>query len=524
MAEQVYSYIEYLQKNPLYLHNSRDDFKSTLTDLNKINETTLKPYLLNYIKYLREEEQKILNALGGGEEGKKALQVLADEVFRSNDNIKKSASFLDELFGRSGEGTVYSRPDRSFNGNIEEIDVITGGGVNPYQKTKINYQQNMFLRIPGGKFHLLAKERRNRHGSLRNVYDFDRSIAEATEQEKQEFIEALNAYITGLNKAFSKYDKILNNLDKYINLDALTTKTGADNTSKALKDYVEGMKNFDGTLTAQFLEFLVAIEGMYYSLIGKFNESSALEVSQRVRDLFGQEFVGARGDQSTGKNKKPDSIYYGGKIDATLNPITVSMKSLKASEKFLKAQTSALMSNQEGSGIINFIANESEEISKILLYLSLNDAFHPRTGALEKIKLIYKYFSYVFLSGSSQDERIDQAVFFTYTQPVDGKVKVEFLSMADILLNILEAIEDPVNIPKLSGNTEKLNELDKIKKSIYNKRQDEINRGKEWGYNFLYNNEEVKNTILNIAGTDVLYKTMQIKFSTSYLSSRGIII
>ena len=129
-------------------------------------------------------------------------------------------------------------------------------------------------------------------------------------------------------------------------------------------------------------------------------------------------------------------------------------------------------------------------------------------------------------SGSSKDERKDQAIFFVLTQTSGKDVSVKFLSMADILTNIFNssAIKPVEFTAKLSGNLNSLEQLEKIKQSIYKKRQNEINRGIEWGYNFLYNNEEIKNCILNIAGTDILYKTGEIKISTSYLNSIGILI
>lgn len=518
MAEQIFSYVEYINKNPLYLHNHKYNFEETVDNIPRIN---YKSWAERYIKYLYKEEDKIIKALGGGLKGKDALNLFAEQVFESNNNIKHTASFIQDLFGQSGLGTIYIRGGKGDNIPTETLDFIYSDD----DIRQVKYKQNLFLKIPGARLHYFVKQRKRSggHGRPGNIYDFQRTLEETSEEELQEFKEALDIYVKSINEAFIKHDKILNNLQDFINLDSLKSKDESLGIVNTLNRYVEEMKRYDGTITEQWLEFLVSIEGMFNALKGKFNEASATKFKELAVETFGEGFKAWRADtQTQGKFKKPDMIYAGGKLDLKLTPITVSMKNPKG-ESSIKAQESSLLNKSDNNedGIIASIKKESELIGNILLYLSLNNAYYPYEPAEKIIKDIYKYLIYVFLSGSSKDARIDQAIFLVETKGVGKNIEVKFLSMADILVNIFNAIGYPVS--KMLYSKRDINKF----KNLLNKKQklydDAIDKKIDINYN-LYNKEEIKNLILDIAGSEVLYKKFRIGVSDKYLHSTGIII
>ena len=516
MAEQVFSYVDYINKNPLYLHNHKYNFEETVGQIPKIN---YKSWADRYIKYLYKEEDKIIKALGGGLKGKDALKLFAEQVFESNDNIKHTASFIQDLFGQSGLGTVYIRGGKGDNIPTETIDFI-------YSDDKIEqvrYKQNLFLKIPGARLHYFVKQRKKSggHGRPSNIYDFKRTLEEASEQELQEFKEALDIYVKSINDAFDKHNEILNNLQSFINLNSLKSKDESLGIIDTLNTYMTKMKQYDGTITEQWLEFLVSIEGMFNAIKGKFNEASATKFRELAVETFGEGFKAWRADtQTQGKFKKPDMIYAGGKLNLRLNPITVSMKQAVGSS--IKAQESSLLNkeNNNEDGIIASIKKESELIGNILLYLSLNNAYYPYAPAETIIKEIYKYLIYVFLSGNTKDARIDQAVFFVETKGVGKNIEVKFLSMADILVNIFNSTGYPISKMLYSKrNKEQFENLLFKKQQLYD---ESIDKHIDINYN-LYNNEEIKNLIKNIAGNEVLYKKFRIGVNEKYLHSPGII-
>lgn len=521
MAEKIFSYVDYIEKNPLYLHNynHKYNFEETVGQIPKIN---YKSWADRYIRYLYKEEDKIIKALGGGLKGKDALKLFAEEVFKSNDNIKHTAAFIQDIFGQSGLGTVYIRGGKGDNIPLETIDFIYSDS----KTEQIKYKQNLFLKIPGAKLHYFVKQRKKSggHGRPANIYDFQRTLEETSEQELQEFKEALDIYVKSINEAFIKHEKILQNLQDFINLDSLKSKDESLGIIDTLNRYIKEMKNYDGTITEQWLDFLVSIEGMFNAIKGKFNEAGATKFKELAVETFGEGFGAIRGDtQSNGKFKKPDVIYAGGKLDLRLTPITVSMKNPKG-QSSIKAQESSLLSskdiNSTEDGIVALIRKENKLIGDILLYLSLNDAYFPYKPAEDIMKEIYKYFIYVFLSGGSKDARIDQAIFLVETVGVGQNVQVKFLSMADILVNIFNATGYPVSSFLHAKRDEaKFNKLENEKNII---KKEAIEKNIDVSY-ALYDNERIKNLILNIAGNEVLYKKLRISVNEKYLHSTGII-
>ena len=535
------TFTEYVKNNPLFLHY--DAYQFNKIGLNQIDmiypdvENKAEQKMKQYIEYLRNEEKKIINALGGEVQGKNSLQILANSITDTSGKdgtIAQTARFMQDLFGVTGMGTTYVRPNASYT----EAPITNIKLVYPISKTgkwkppeDIQFKQNIFLTIPGSKINLIVSKRLKNagHGREGNVYDYAKSIEQLSEENLEEFKQACLIYTQSLNKAFETHRDILDNLGNFVNLDALKTKGGDLNVVDRLNYYINQMKNFDGTITEQWLDFLVTIEGMYNALKGKFNEASATKMTSEVLDEFGLNFGAERGDQETGKNKKPDIIYSGGKINSTLNPITVSMKQIDdLREKYLKAHTTSLLGSSNGneeSGAIELIKIEDEVIANALLYLSLNNAYFNLRNADRIINNIYKYLIYVFLSGTSKDSRRDQAVFFILTHGSKNKIQIKFLSMADILENIYDGAHGKEFNPNLKDTLteEESKRLRIFWYNIFFRRQKSINKAKKIGLQFS-DTEDLKNCILDIAGNTVLNKTFSIQVHTKYLSSRGIII
>lgn len=547
-----FSYLNYIEKNPLFLHNRWQDFDATLND--NIDISGGEKYLINYIRYLRRQEVEILKALGGKEKGKEALKILSNELTGSESNINKATNTLSKMTGSSKEGSSFYVRSAG-QGSIEIVNVINSKGEIIDEKKQ---KQNVFLHIPNAKLRLFVKYKSYKgKDKIRNVYNFERSLnapeeaskeaKELFEKEIKDFNDALTIYINTVKNGLDKYEKMLDEFKNFMNLDSINTKNDSNNIKNTLETYINGINSYDGTITQQFLEFLVWADGaVNNTLKGSFNEAAGAKFNSKLCEAFGKGYKLIRGDQRTENenkdtNKKPDIIYYEGRLGGiNLNPITISMKASTRTEGAVKAQTSPLSSSKEGKGIIERIATEEEgnkKISKVLEYLALNDAFYPETRALNIMNMIYKYFSYVFLSGSIKDERKDQAVFFMLTE---GN-SIKFLSMADILLNIYEGGNgNPIVIDRLTSNSD-LDEYDKLVRKIYYeklgrykpvrnkytevmKERHKIYKNEVWAYQNLYNNQEIHNEIISLAGEEILYKARQIKASKGYMSSRGVLI
>ena len=546
-----FSYLNYIEKNPLFLHNRWQDFNATLND--NIDISGGEKYLINYIRYLRRQEVEILKALGGKKEGKEALKILSDELTGSESNINKATNTLSKMTGGANEGSnFYVRA--AGQGDIEIVDIINSKDEKIDEKKQ---KQNIFLHIPGAKLQLFVKSKRQANGKLRNVYNFERILnapedaskeaKELFEKEIKDFNDALTAYINTVKNGLDKYEKMLNEFKNFMNLESINTKNNSNNIKNTLETYINGINSYDGTITQQFLEFLIWADGaVNNTLKGSFNEAAGAKFNSKLCDAFGKGYKVIRGDQRTENknddtNKKPDIIYYEGKLGGiNLNPITISQKVSSKKEGTVKAQTSPLLSSKEGKGIVERIAAEekgNKKISKVLEYLALNDAFYPEVKALKIMNMIYKYFSYVFLSGSIKDERKDQAIFFMLTEGND----IKFLSMADILLNIYEGGNgNPITVDRLTSNSD-LDEYDKlVRNAYYNKlgkykpvrnkytetikERHKIYKNEVWAYQNLYDNQEIHNEIISLAGEEILYKARQIKASKGYISSRGVLI
>ena len=256
-------------------------------------------------------------------------------------------------------------------------------------------------------------------------------------------------------------------MKRLLDFNVLTNADGKVGTWESIKEFLDGINNYENTPTEEFLEFLRRCIGKYSTLVGKFSEGARAVFSKEVQDIFGEDLQKLRGDQFTGKNKKPDVIITGGTITLENNPITISQKA--GSDAALKIQSSSIYNLRE-----NFYRLEDEDISNIFLYLVLNDAFYNSDDAIKKINLINKYFSYVLFSGLSGDNRIDRALYLVYSSKKGKDVITKFVPMSSILEAILNDPSNPIEMEKqrIEGTKEEMEQIFNAKKIAEQRNKD----------------------------------------------------
>lgn len=494
MGEEAFSYIDYIEKNPLYLHNNKEDFNATLNQIPNL-EPTLSHKVSFYLNYLEQEENKILQALTGddGISGEEKLNFLADAAFRKNRNTPKVLKLLDDLFNKQA-GSI------TFNTGKED-------------------KNNYFLNIPGASLKLIKVGERKTRGRTENIYDFEQSLNQAKiDGTYDNFKKSLDIFVSGVTKVFNNHDELYKELNKLIQFDLLTVKDGSIGVWSAVQEYLSNMERYVDPNT-DFLEFLRTLIGRYSALKGQFDEATRMDYELEIKKMFGDSFKRERGDRLTSKNKKPDIIFYGGQLDLDTTPITISKKALSGSSA--KLQTSALYGDNGNSGIYSFLKQEDKLIADIYTYLTINDAFYPEEGADKILNMIVKYLSYIFISGTSQDKRIDQALYFVATSGSGDKMEVRFTSISSIIKAILADAGFPVKIDKISGDNKNLSQLLEAKHNAYKYAiEDSFGRKQiEYNYEFLSKAELPKNILITKVAKNVITSARKVELSLKYIQN-----
>lgn len=426
---------EIFLENPFHLHHYEKHFKENLDLISESRLTPAKKKLEDYIEQLKQDEEGVMNSILGDNINKEAaLTLLLKDTF----DVKQALNLLDEIFNK-------------------EAGAISFGNT----KGDSTY----YARIPGSKIELIKTGERSNRGRIENIYDYKTSIEKADNLE--EFKEQLKIFVDGIRKAISKYDDIEKEMKRLLDFEILKNADGKVGTWESVKEFLQGINNYENTPTDEFLEFLRGCIGKYSTLVGKFSEGARAVFSKKAMEYFGTDLQKLRGDQFTGKNKKPDVIITGGKITLENNPITISQKA--GSDSALKIQSSSIYNLRQ-----NFYKLEDEDISNIFIYLVLNDAFYPNNDAIKKINLINKYFSYVLFSGLSQDNRIDRALYLVYSSKKGKEVITKFIPMSSILEAILNDKDNPLEMEKerIEGTKEEMEKVFNARKLAEERNKD----------------------------------------------------
>lgn len=426
---------EFFLDNPFYLHHYEGHFKENLDLISESRLAPAKQKLINYIEQLKQDEDSVMNSIIGDRVDKnKALTLLLRDTF----DVKPALNLLDEIFNK-------------------EAGAISFGNT----KGDSTY----YARIPGSKIELIKTGERSNRGRIENIYDYKASVENADNLE--EFKQQLKIFVDGIKKAINKYESIEEEMKRLLDFNVLTNADGKVGTWESVKEFLDGVNSYENTPTEEFLEFLRRCIGKYSTLVGKFSEGARAVFSKEVQDIFGEDLQKLRGDQFTGKNKKPDVIITGGTITLENNPITISQKA--GSDAALKIQSSSIYNLRE-----NFYKLEDKDISNIFLYLVLNDAFYNNDDAIKKINLINKYFSYVLFSGLSGDNRIDRALYLVYSSKKGKDVITKFIPMSSILEAILNDSSNPIEMEKqrIEGTKEEMEQIFNAKKIAEQRNKD----------------------------------------------------
>lgn len=360
---------QFFLENPFYLEFSKEDFRKVLQIIPQDHFDNGKRLLENYIKTMEEDEEKILEKIVGNTQLDK--QKVLESLFKGVIDVDEAMKYLDNLFARD-YGKVSISKEKNTN--------------------------NYFMKLLGAKLDLV-KEGDN--------YDFEKTIENANPKQLEEFQEKLNIFVETITAGFKTEEEMKADIYKLLDKNLLTTKTSEEGGWDRIKAFINSMKDYNGTLSSQFLEFLKSTIGTYSYLRGLFSEAALAHYSPELLKDFEGFIEKRRGDQSTGKNKKPDII-----IEAKIlaNPITISQKVIK-SESSIKLQGSSVANVRR-----NFYMKEDLILANIYSYLILNESFYPDLDAQKKIQLINNYLSYVLISGLSTDIPVDRAVYLVFTK------------------------------------------------------------------------------------------------------------
>jgi len=505
------NYVEYILKNPLYIHNNlkRNYFKQTVDNLDNMGVDPIaeaEDLYERYLFYLKEREENILASLGGQE----VLDRVIDEAFISNVNISGIIKTLKEVF--------YMGKDIK-----SSVSKISGD------------EENRYLRITTGTS---GKKRKDlvdpiqlvidstnptseKHGRVINNYNYKASAKLVNKYQRQ----ALLDIVREIQVAINSQEEINTKINEFVNNDILSKKI-TDKASPFFQYIKKAMSFHAKSSNAELLEFIVDKMGTFSALTGQFTEAAEINFSDGLKDLIDSNFSAQRGDirsraQRQGTFKKPDLILSGGTILENLNPITVSMKTI-SNERDIKVQNSPLMGKGDG-GIYQAFAKDSPNVAKLYLYLMLNNSYYENDKAFEIINLLNKYMSYIFISGNiktslgGREIPANQAVYMVINQNINSGVKTSFIPIS----SIIEAMkEGDIRITNTKKSTNNLMPLWYTKLNAIGFKRQNSKRLRNLTYENLYNNKLVIDKAKNIVDSLL---TRDRKIDIRYNVIRGII-
>lgn len=487
MRKSKINYLDYIVKNPLYIHNHKRYFDQTVKKIESINPLGRAEDLFNkYLGYLKFREEDIINRLGGGEKGKDALELMAEEAFIGNENIGKIVELLDQIFYmnkdlkvsvyRENNGDIYLRLTKKGKGNRRVL----------VEKTKLVLNSIQTVKA---------------HGRDVNNYDYENSAKIINKNMEA----ALILIVQDIQNAIGSQEQINNAISQLVNTTQLSKKI----TDGPLGQYVNSALSFGAQpSTAELLKFIIEKLGTYIALKGQFTEAAEIEFTAGIKELFGKDFGSQRGDTRTheerkGSFKKPDLILSGGKIDINFNPITISMKTVGKNGR-LKVQNSPLMGSN--GGIYQAILKDDKSLADSYLYLMINNSYHNNNDATKLIEAINKYISYIFISGNFKTEKgdfessINQALYLVLNEGHGKNIVTSFIPISSILESIKNG-KDSIKITNTKKSTTDLNSSGLWGAKIYSlsKEYNKSKKAKKLTYRNLHNKQLIIDSVKEIA-------------------------
>lgn len=502
------NYVSYILANPLYIHNHERYFRQTIDNLKNMGVDSIdeaENLFYNYVELLKNREKDILETIGGED----SLKLMVEEAFTANENMKQILSILDKIFYMN-QNTKVSITKKSNEEDVRYLRLTTGKSGKKRQDI-INPIQ---LIIDKTNPTSVA------HGRIINNYDYKASAKKLTPQMRQ----ALLDIVREIQLAIGSQKSINNDIRELIDEGQLSKKISS--RESPFYKYIREVMSFKARPSnEQLLKFIVDKMGTYSAIKGQFSEAAEIEFSAGIKDIFGENFSSRRGDirnrtERNGSFKKPDLILSGGIINADLNPITVSMKTISG-EKDIKVQNSPLMGGS--GGIFQAFLKDSPNVAKLYLYLMLNNSYYENGKALEIINLLNRYMSYIFLSGTfkteigKQELPSNQALYLVLNQSIGDNIKISFIPISEILLAMKDGDIKITNTRKSTTNLSSLWSI-KLRAVGYKKRNSK--RLKNLTYENLHNKSLVIDKVKDVADSLL---TRDRKIDIKYSVVNGII-
>ena len=425
-------YAEYINKNPLYIHNHKWYFENTLQNLNLMDNDPFNEAIIastKYIRYLENREKRILKAIGG----KDKLEMIARDMYVDNKNVKEIIRLLDKTFGMNQ-------------------DIRTSVG-------RISGEDNPFLRLVKNsviesekirKIELITTGTKQAHGRTINVYDYK---ASANLIKKDGILmQELQRIVNNINDALGTQKEFQKSLENFVDNEVISEDFSPDGV---LTKYFDNFEKAKGTEIEYLLKFIVDKMGIYSYLKGRYTENAKFAFTDTIKSIFGENFRPESGDKRTreeraGTLKKADIILRGGVIDGEKIPeITISRKSVSA-KNYLKFQDSPLKGPQ--GGIYQALKKESESVANLYLYLTLNSSFWSNTNVNIYLKFFNKIMSYIFISGNTTDQSYQKAVYLIITTGHGDNIETSFVPISSIIKSIVYNDEAEIKVTATKKN------------------------------------------------------------------------
>lgn len=460
-------YLDYIDKNPLYLHNHKNYYMRTVNRIRseKYGISEAKRAAENYINYLESREKDLLERIGG----QKILNLLMAESFGNDTKVKEVLDYLKDIFGKNSgyRASVSGKKVAVTPNNLRGIE-------NMFHITKIDT----------GESFKVALEYAGKKKSGATKYNYAKAI-EDIKTEGKDFIQTMGENIVNAFKTKGDLTTVLNNI---IEQEVLTASTN----SAGMQDYLRLVKS--EKITAQtLLELIIASSGPFNTYTGIYPESIETVYSDSLIQLMKEVFknpesadkvklkrnatlletVNKDGQQILkwiDKLSKTD-MYIEYDLDLTnyINPITISRKVTQSKDaKKFKIQDEVTLDT-----MYEAFAKENEKIAKVYKYLTINNAFWSSWNGFDSdvFNRIIRYMSFIFLSGGTKlgnsgslskiEFNKDKALYFVYTKPAGEGIITNFLPMSTIFRKLLYG-----NTSEKSGNLDRAVTITNTKRNV----------------------------------------------------------
>ena len=414
------SYINWIDKQPLYIHNHKLYYENTMKALNSKENTMMKEVKIAGLKYIKllEDREKNLFGLNDGQKTQEALNIIAKEAFVNNENINKINEILEVLWGKKKNIKI-------------SVTKKNGHYYFNFSKGKKKYDPIELFKM---------ENKKNDETNIEsNVYDYSKSKIEDKELEKD-----LQNLVQDMQKGLNDYFKMTNVFAKILNAEELNQTIYAPD----FINYCQKLRNLnDQSPSEDLLAFFIDGLGEFISIRGRFLESNKVNFSKNINKIFEESFKTpikmerrdySKRYEATNRLNKVDNVIIGGPIQEA-TPLTVSRK-VTSTRGAIKVHDTSYQA------ILDSLKKESPIAYIIYYYFSVNNAFWSNEESINVLKTINRYMSYLFLSGKNNDSPENQAMFLVITgkQTIKGGggYKTFFVPFSFLLRGIMGITQD----------------------------------------------------------------------------------